>query len=122
MYSYYTLFILFCQIFHSFLGISLLLGSLFLSLSPLPAQAGFFSALISDDAYAQSDTNTTTKPNKNIQQNSQTLALLQANVSSVSIIQEKNEKSSKKDTLNTDTSVSILSDNALVPATGPKEY
>ncbi|HBA45605.1 MAG: Peptidase M23B [Candidatus Nomurabacteria bacterium GW2011_GWF2_40_31] len=107
------------QIFHSFLGISLLLGSLFLSLSPLPAQAGFFSALIGDDAYAQSDTNTTTQPNKNIQQNSQTLALLQANVSSVSIIQEKNEKSSKKDTLNTDTSVSILSDNALVPATGP---
>ena len=80
------------------------------------AKAGFFSDLFSNDASA--NTNVTTE---SAETNSQTLGLLQANVSSAAVIQDKKDKNSK-DKANTsdDTDTStISSDNALVPATGP---
>ena len=101
------------QIFSSILVFSLLLGGLF---TPLQAQTGFFSSILGDEAHA--DTGVTEEPQSD--KNSQTLALLQANVSSFSVIQERDEKSSPKDKdLDTNANMNIFSNNALVPITGP---
>ena len=89
---------------------------------PLPAQAGFFSSIFGDDAYAQADKANSTSPSKN----SQTMDLLQANVSSASVLQDKNnnkddkQKDAKQDnSIDTNVNVNIVSDNAILSASGP---
>lgn len=104
------------------LAFSLLSGVLFVLLFiPLRANAGFFSVLGSGDALAQIDQVESTD-------NSQTMDLLQANVSSASVFQEPKGKStsygagkndSKDSQIDPNTSVNIVSDNAILPATGP---
>ena len=102
-----------------------------LIVSPFQAQAGFFSSIVDsivgDDAYAQTDAVVLPQPVGNSQNNSQTMALLQANTSSLSALQDP-EKSSKGGTngaiknsnqINEDASVNIVSDNALLASTGP---
>jgi len=85
---------------------------------PLSAQAGLFSSLLGNEAYAQTDKVTSTSSSE---KNSQTIALLQANVSSATISQDKNDKQdSKKDNqIDANATVNIVSDNAILPATGP---
>ncbi len=85
-------------------------------------EAGFFSSLFADQALADSSSNTVTPPQAG--DNSQNINLLQANVSSLSVIQDKTSKDSSKttDTSGADNSTgdqNAVSDNALVPATGP---
>jgi LysM repeat protein len=104
------------------LAFSLLSGVLFVLLFiPLRANAGFFSVLGSGDALAQIDQVESTD-------NSQTMDLLQANVSSASVFQDPKGKStsygagksdSKDSQIDSNTSVNIVSDNAILPATGP---
>lgn len=78
---------------------------------PLHAiEAGFFSSLIGDQVYAETSPNTVSLPK--LGDNSQTIALLQANVSSFSIL---NDKDSADIILNNN----IVSNNSLLPATGP---
>lgn len=57
---------------------------------PLQAEAGFFSSILGDEVYAQAEAVNPAQASNN----SQTMALLQANVSSASIFQDKNEKKS----------------------------
>lgn len=80
-----------------------------------PAQAGFFSFL-DEKAYAETDKPTPTPP----VDNSQNIALLQANVSSASILQDKKDKKDNKDSpIDEKTTVNIVSDSALLSAVGP---
>ncbi len=88
-------------------------GSFFV---PYTAKASFISDLFNIDVSA--NTNVTEKDND--ETNSQSMTLLQANVSSATVIQEKKDKDSKdKKTIDESKEVSIASENALVPATGP---
>lgn len=106
------------KIFRSILAFSLLSGLVLLCLfMPSPAQAGLLSSILGDEAHAQINATETSESTKN----SQNLALLQANVSSASIIEERQEKksSNKNKTMIIETNLNILSDNALVPSTGP---
>src|SRR5947207_258118 len=89
---------------------------------PVVASASFLSSIFGDQAYAAKDQVEGAQSHKN----SQNIALLQANVSSASIIQEKNDK--QKDSKGSDGSngkmdsnadLNIVSDNALSPTTGP---
>lgn len=103
------------KISRSFRTFSLLFGAFLLLFLPLQAKAGFFS-ILGGEAYA--DTGTTEVAPSN--HNSQTMELLQANVSSVSIFQDKNDKKDKKDSVIDETAtVNIVSDNALMPVGGP---
>jgi LysM repeat protein len=102
---------------------SILLGG---ALLPALAEASIFSSLFGDQAYADVyslDGIDSTK-------NSQTLELLQANVSSASVVQDQITKTDKsKDTkkdpkdlpnkIDQNANVNIVSDNAIAPATGP---
>ncbi len=74
-------------------------------------EAGFFS-FFGDDVYAQA----TSLDDVNSYENSQTVALLEASVSSVSVLKNKDIKSNPIDE---NIGVSIVSDSALLPATGP---
>ena len=98
---------------------------MFFFVSPKPVNAGVFSFILGDDAHAETGTNGT-QNNKN----SQTLPLLQANVSSSSIIQDKQDKQDKnskndkqKDTKKDDSidlnNDNIVSDNAMLSSVGP---
>ena len=78
-------------------------------------KAGFFSDLFNNDASAS--TNITSK--ENTETNSQNIGLLQANVSSAAVIQDKKDKNSKDKSIDSSSATAILSDNALIPATGP---
>ena len=81
---------------------SLLFGVSFL---PKQANAGFFSSLFSDQAYADSSVNTASSP---VGDNTQNMPLLEANVSSVDSAGDA------------DTDANAVSNNALVPVvTGP---
>ncbi len=97
----------------------LLFGTLFLSLFiPLQAKAGFFSSILGDDVYAD----TTVVDSTQSSQTSGIMELLQANVSSASIFQDKNDKQKdgkKDDKIDASASVNIISNKALLPATGP---
>ncbi len=87
-------------------------------MTPLQTQAGLFSLVLGDEAHAQSEKPAFVEPAKN----SQTVSLLQANVSSSSILEEKKEAKINKnseDKIDEKTSVSIVSDNALLSSTGP---
>jgi len=92
--------------------------------APVQVQASFFSAILGGEAHAETEVVDPTQLNQNIQKNSQTMGLLQANVSPSSVIQEKQEKKGKKSseiggTIGGDVDMNIVSDNALLPATGP---
>jgi len=82
--------------------LSILSGALFV---PAKVEAGFFSSLfgIGDQVYAETEANTVKPPQPS--NNSQNIELLQANVSSSSILQDEND-------------VNIVSDNAILPAVG----
>jgi LysM repeat protein len=85
-------------------------------------QAGFFSSLFADQALAETSSNIIKPPQSG--SNSQNIALLQAGVSSASIVEEKNSKNDKKDPkldspIDTSTNINIVSDNAILPSTGP---
>lgn len=109
------------------LSFSLLLGTTF---TPLLVRAGFLSSVLGGDVYAETQavdeqTNTSDVPKST--KNSQTLALLQSNVSPVSFLQGKKDskEDSKKDDAKADSpidlsvNIKILSDNALVPVARP---
>ena len=89
--------------------------------TPIQAQAGFLSLILGDDAYADTAIYDSTQ----FDQNLGTMALLQANVSSVSIYQDKDSKDDKQkdgkedNVIDVNASVNIVSDNALLPVTGP---
>jgi murein DD-endopeptidase MepM/ murein hydrolase activator NlpD len=106
------------NIFRSILAFSLLLGVLFSVFSPIQAKAGFFSSVLGDDVYAADsslgqDVAGSAVPNQGLD----TMALLQSNVSLASIVQEKDDK--KNGQIDPNTTLNILSDNAILPATGP---
>ncbi len=83
----------------------------------LPAEnvkASFFSDLFNNDASAS----TTITSDKSTETNSQNTGL-QANVSSAEVIQDKKDKNSKEKSKLDDSTEVVVSENALVPATGP---
>lgn len=90
-----------------------------LSFTPTSVQAGFFSSLFGDEVYAEKEQIAPTPFGKN----TQTMALLQANVSAVSLFQEKNDKKDSNNSNNggvdANVSVNIVSDSAILPSTGP---
>lgn len=104
---------------------SLFLGAFLLFVAPAKVSAGFFSSLLGDEVYAQTDQVVSTPSTKNFQ----TMDLLQANVSSASIIQDSKSshlsttagtnKSNKDNVVDESADVNIVSDNALAPVTGP---
>ena len=99
------------QIISPILVFSLFSGVLFgLFFLPLQAQAGFFS-FFSNEVLAQTDVSSPPQSNDN----SQTMALLQANVSSISVFGEKEDETA----IDIIENINILSDNALLPATSP---
>ena len=105
------------KILRSILTSSLLFGALFVPTRAV--EAGLFSSLssmfVGDPAYAQSETNIIKPPQPG--SNSQNIALLQANVSSASILESKNtSKDEVSEEITIDTTNSIISDNALLPS------
>lgn len=86
--------------------------------APLQVQAGFFSSFWGDEVYAQTNASNSIKVNKDLEQTSQTLALLQSNISPALVLQDKNNKG-KDSQVDESADVNIVSDNALLPATGP---
>ena len=111
----------------SILAFSLLLRVFFVLLFasvPSPAKAGFFSLILGDDAYA--DTATTAIDSTQSSESSGTMTLLQAHVSPVGTFQNKdnNQKDSPKDgkkddLIDENATVNIISNNSILPATGP---
>jgi murein DD-endopeptidase MepM/ murein hydrolase activator NlpD len=90
------------------------LGAFYVSLTtPSPAEAGFFS-LLGGSAHAQ-DTEAIQGVN-DLSANSQTMALLQANV----IPEKESKENSKDNNVSSDENINI-SNNALVPSTGPRD-
>lgn len=89
----------------------LVFGALFLSLStPKQAEASFLTSILNTEVFASA-------PNiSQFSNNSQTMALLQANVSSLPALEDKKKEENKVDTTAT---VNIVSDTALLPATSP---
>ncbi len=86
----------------------MLSGTLF---APFLARADFISFILGSEVSADvTDSLTSGTTDKN----SQNMALLQANTSSIPVLQDKNDK---KDDIKTEDSVNIMSENALLPAT-----
>ena len=86
-------------------------------LTPLAVQAGFITSLFVDEVYAEN------APYSSLQkgfggENSQTIALLQANVSSSSVIESK-AKPEASEVPNLEGGSLLVADNALVPTVGP---
>ena len=75
---------------------------------PIQTKASFLSGLFSNDVSAN-----TTQINQNI--NSQSMGLLEANVSPIAVIQDKKDKDNKIDPNN---QINIVSENALLPFVG----
>ena len=94
----------------------ILLGTI---LIPFQARANFLSSILGTDVSASVDNTSPTQFDKSLQSTD----LLQANVSSAPIIQDKKNKENKNNPTNgeikEDVSVNILSNNALVPTAGP---
>lgn len=98
---------------------------------PVSAEASFLSNFFGDQVYAntEADSNSVKPPQPG--SNSQNIALLQANVSSASILQEKAAKNDTKDnkkdgndtaattSTGADENTNIVSQNALLSAAGP---
>lgn len=98
------------KILSTILAFSLLSGAFF---TPFQAKASFLSSILGNEVSADAtDSSNSTENTKN----SQTMALLQADVSSMPIIQDKNDKN-KDDSVKNNTNVNIVSENALLPAT-----
>ncbi len=85
---------------------------------PIETNAGFFSSLLGTGVSADSDLNQEPATYSNKEKNSQTLPLLQANVSSAPILQGKNDKKTNNDNddikIESDTRITV-SQNALQP-------
>jgi len=98
------------------LAFSLFLGVVF---APFQAKASFLSSLFGNDASASTVSGTlgAVVDNSNLQNQN---TALQANSFAASTLQNKQEKGSTASSgVNQNSSVSILADSALVPATGP---
>jgi len=93
-----------------------LFGALFVPTRTV--EADFFSSVnsffVGDQAYAETSPNTVSLPK--LGSNSQTIALLQANVSSISILDGKDNKDNSVDANSSD---NIVFGNSLLPTTGP---
>jgi len=100
---------LFKKIYSPIVSFSLLFGVISLSFAPMSTQAGFFSSILGDEVYAQTGQVISNLSDKN----SQTMTLLQANVSSSFALQDK------KGEVSADIAPNIVSDSAILPATGP---
>ncbi len=89
----------------------LLIGAVFVSLAtPSKTEASFFSSILNNNqALAES-----TFPSSN---NSQTMPLLQANISSFQVLQKKDEK---VQTIDTNKNINIVSNNSLLPTASPQ--
>lgn len=101
------------KIFSAILAFSLLSGGLFM---PFQAKASFLSSILGNEVSADAtDSSNSTENTKN----SQTMTLLQADVSSAPILQEKKDKNDKNkdDNIKNDANINIVSENALLPAT-----
>ena len=92
------------------------------TLSPFQAQAGFLSAIFGEEVSAEQKQQGASLPI----QNSQTMSLLQVGGSHSAIFQDQNDKpkDSKKDDkdgsqIDANATVNIVSDTAMLPATGP---
>jgi LysM repeat protein len=96
-----------------------LFGTLFI---PSKAEAGIFSSLLGGEAYADAEISANSVKLPEPGSNSQNITLLEANVSSASIFQDKKEKETAKkeeNTIDVDQKVNIVSNNALLPEIGP---
>lgn len=80
---------------------------------PLKVEASIFSSFLGDQVYAE--TSKTAIPKSD--DNSQTISLLEANVSRATTLVLKDSK--QDGDINSDMNVNIVSDNAILPATGP---
>ncbi|KKR62788.1 MAG: LysM domain/M23/M37 peptidase domain-containing protein [Parcubacteria group bacterium GW2011_GWA2_40_37] len=98
----------------------LFLGLFWLLAISTQAEAGFPSSIfLGPDANAQVNLDSA-QSSKNLQLNSQTMDLLRANVSSASILENKNDKKGdNKDQIDPSANINIVSDTAMLPATGP---
>jgi len=92
------------------LAFSLLSGGFFV---PSKVEASFLSSLFIGEAHAQDSALSALGST----QNSQTMALLEASVSSASVF--KDEKKGKDNPIDENASINIVSGNAILPATGP---
>ena len=101
-------------ILSSTLAFSLLLGGFFV---PLEAKASFLSSIFGNEVSASTDTLNSTETNNN----SQNMALLQANISAIPVFKDKKTKDTNTTTDSSDVNdtTNILSNNALLPVTGP---
>lgn len=98
----------------------MLFGALFVPVRKV--EAGFFSSLFGGGDQAYADTQKTSDSSKIPQSNdnSQNITLLEANVSSALILQDKDaKKEDKVQTNNPEQTDKIVSDTALVSSTGP---
>jgi LysM repeat protein len=101
------------KIFSLILVFSLIFGVFFPAFNE--AQAGFFSSILGDQAFA--DATATPQSDSTVIVNSQNMDLLQASVSSTTVFDEKNN--SKDSTTTNDTNGDIVSNNALLAMAGP---
>ena len=106
------------KIFSSTLA-NLLLSVVFFSLifSPITANAGFFSSIMGTEEASAGVLDVLNSNSSESVKNSQNMFLLEANTSPIISLKNKDEK--EKDSINTKLDVNILSENALLPATGP---
>jgi len=81
---------------------------------PITAKASFFSDLFNTDSASANIT-----PESSSETNSQNIGLLQANVSSAEVIQDKKDKNDKDKSVVVSNTTGIVSDNALVSSAGP---
>jgi murein DD-endopeptidase MepM/ murein hydrolase activator NlpD len=95
------------------LAISILFGTIFTSAN---VEAGFLSSLLGDQAHAGANAEISSAQPPIFGNNSQTIALLEANVSSSSIFSNKKSAEKKDDINDTDSDIQIVSDNALMPS------
>ncbi len=82
---------------------------------PLETKAGFFDSLLNNKVYGALDASFFGASNNN----SQTMPLLKANVSSLEIIQGKNSKDSKENKVNQNETINIIAETSLLPNASP---
>ena len=109
------------KISRSFLSFFLLFGTLFVPLRTV--EAGFFSSLLGGEAHAENVGLNPSSLSEDVY-NSQNIALLEANVTSASILEGKSPKKDDKKgdagkSIDTNLNINIVSDTSLLPSTGP---
>src|SRR3989338_1265695 len=102
------------KIYRIFLSITILTGFVFLPLIPSQVYAGFFSSILGDQVRAEA--NPFSQSSDNLSSQNSKLAL-QANVSSASLFQDKNNNKDRD--IDTSADVTIVYNNAMMPALGP---